>query len=160
MSLISNLVPLNLDEQKQIFWERGGDYNPQFVYARDYSLAVLTKYGLPSRLEYEHSQAYLHQHSLKATSVIDHPLSFIELEVLLRDLCVRLGMAPITLVKSRQQNSRFMMRDDLTLSVQWPAKVSQEQFVSVLNHEIQTHLLRRLNDEHQPWHAQISALSW
>ena len=154
MSLISNLVPLNLDEQKKIFWERDGDYNPQFVYAKDYSAKVLTKYGMPNQREYERAQSYLIAHPLQVSTDSGAALTFTELEVLLRDLCVRLAIAPITLVKSRRQNSRFMMRDQHTLSVQWPAKVSQEQFVSVLNHEIQTHLLRRLNDEKQPWHEQ------
>jgi len=154
VSLITNLVPINLFEQKEKFFAVNGDYNPQFIYPRVYSPAVLIRYGIPDERQAQAAHDYLQTHPLGDSPVVTDPLEFGQLQEILAALCRQLGIKPIELVQNPRQNSRFMMTGAQTLSVQWPAKISREQVTSVLNHEVQTHLLRRLNDERQPWHEQ------
>ena len=59
MSLISNLIPLNLETERERFFASDGHYNPQFVYRKNYSPKVLTKYGLVSEEEYQKARTYL-----------------------------------------------------------------------------------------------------
>lgn len=152
MSLISNLVPVNLESEKQKFFASGGKVNPRFHYHKVYAASVLHKYGLP-RVDYiEKAQEYVRQHRFQKPAVTGEVLSLAQMEAILEDLCKRLGIEPIHLQTDARQNSRFMIVRQNVLSVQWPAKVTREQFDDVLNHEIQTHLLRRLNERKQPWY--------
>jgi len=157
VSLIKNLVPVNLESEKQRFFSTGGEINPQFTYPKVYASKVLQKYGLPKDDYLARALTYLRDHPLnQQVTLVGEALRLDELAEILRDLCVKLGIAPITLQTNQTQNSRFMMVNANTLSVRWPARVTRSEFMGVLDHEIQTHLLRRLNEQKQPWYQDKS----
>ena len=154
MSLISNLVPLNLESERERFFAYGGNYNPQFVYQKIYSPKVLTKYGQASEAEYLRARAYLDAYVAPQTVKSREYLSFDEMKQMVAGLCAQLQIAPLQLVINKGQNSRFMVTRDGVLGMRWPTQITREQFQAVLDHEVQTHYLRRLNDLRQEWSAE------
>ena len=154
MGLIADLIPLNLEAEKQQYFARGGNYNPQFVYSREFSDKKMHNYGYPQESFYQLAVAHLQTHAKNPKPRSEPVLTWPQIEAQVHDLCAQLNITPIKVVAAKQQGSRFAVTTSGELSVGWPLEITASHLQTVLNHEIQTHYLRRLNDAKQPWHEQ------
>jgi len=157
MSLISKLTPINLDAEKQRFFELNFRYNPQFQYSESIKLNWLTKYGLP--------ETKLIQLANKVVKLAYKTYNYMELnrpksKILTPDQVYKLTKR---FLKIHQLNKRFQIVIDRNISSKaavtgklikfYPnVKFDHESLLGTLYHEIGTHVLRRINYEKQPWY--------
>lgn len=161
MLQLRQLIPLNLEEEKARFFA-DNSYNPQFYYADSIDPNDLLLYGLPTTLLLE-----------KAEKIIEAnlPYQFIRLDENKQSILLSadsIQKYTETYLNAYDLNNRFrivwkenavarcsIQRDLITFRVD--ADYSRESLLGVLNHEIGTHALRRINDEKQPWHNNKNA---
>ncbi len=148
MSLLADLMPLNLAQEK-IKFQEDRTYNPQFIYGRPFSEQVLHLYGLP-KTEYAHwAEAYLTQISarLNKGNLEEKPLSKSEISRQTRILFAKLGLDPPII--HWQDIISVAKRRESTLIFSQTLPINQTLLNSILAHEVQTHLLRSHNQKLQ-----------
>lgn len=158
MSLITRLVPNNLLQEKELFFN-DKSYNPQFRYEEPVDEIKLTNYGLPEPELIEKAQlivdqAYFHRNEVDL-EMLEGPLlpkekseSRIKAFLKLHNLQKRFNI-----VWSSSFLSRTSITSD-TIKLRLPAAFRQEGLLGMLYHEVGTHALRRINYEKQPWFRQ------
>lgn len=148
MGLIRDLIPLNLQEEKTKFF---GDqtYNPQFDYSREFTDVEMSKYGLPHDKFYEHSRLMISKYGLSESNS-ENPLSPAIATNQLFILISKLGLPKLSAHFESELNSQIMFDED-GLRFRTPIKYSAKSLRNKLNHEIQTHFLRRYNQQLQTW---------
>lgn len=148
MSLLADLTPLNLAQEK-IKFQEDHTYNPQFIYGRPFSEKILHLYGLPQPKYIKWAQAYLDQISahLSPNNSVEKILSKREISSQTRALFIKLGLdQPIIhwqniISIAKRRNSNLIFSKNLP--------ISQSLLTSILAHEVQTHLLRSHNQRLQ-----------
>lgn len=143
MGLISDLKPLNLEEEKQKFFQNFS-YNPQFVYVRDFSQEELLKYGTPRKKYYNHAIKMLDKYGIFYKKDVQN-LSPQEIENQIQLIFQKLKTPPIKISFMPKQISRVLIKDG-EIMFKSNIAINQDQLISILNHEIQTHFLRKWND--------------
>jgi hypothetical protein len=151
MSFVSDLTPTNLLEEREKFFQ-DFSYNPQFEYVREFSEEELYMYGHPGEAYFESiKDLLLHQpfqpyiatitEEKQVTQRVEQMLSSLNI-----DYPLEINFSPELLPRCSITKERIVFRT--------PIEFSEEDFQGLMNHEIQTHLLRRLNNYKQPWHGQ------
>lgn len=155
MITLKNLVPKNLQEEKQKFFA-DNSYNPQFTYENNIEVSDLTEHGLPQ-------EKYL----TLAQKVLDIAYDGKTEEDLFSSEGALLAQSDVT-QKVEQflamhgledrfavtWSSSFISRASVssdTIKLRLPCEFRQEGLLGMLYHEIGTHALRRINYEKQPW---------
>lgn len=160
MVKLSELVPLNLANEKAKFFAANYNYNPQFVYARSISEAELTAYGKP-KLSYLFLAKYLWWRQRKAGATISikqgaqvQHLSQASVEAhLLSHLRQYHLENTYRLVFSANFVSRVSVHlKNKEIKIALPIRITRDEIAGVLAHEIDTHLLRQHNYEQQLWY--------
>ncbi|MBQ6438445.1 DUF1704 domain-containing protein [bacterium] len=151
MSIITDLVPVNVMEERDKFIVAEGNYVPHFVYRREFEVAELQAFGLPQDDERRRAHKYLADCPAKKKAKIKNPLTWEQMCQIVQELCTQLGIPLVTMVQNPHQTSRFMMDGFGRLNVRWPVKIERLGFESMLRHEVQTHFLRRFNEKQQVW---------
>ena len=149
MGLLADLIPTNLAAEKVKFLAAQGKYDPQFTYNQDFSYQTLTKYGLPQENYYQKAQNYL-QNIPQDKKVTKKLMTEEEVTFEITSLCDKLQIQSPTIIFRHDQNGNFMLGND-SLKIRLPISFDKTSFLLSLNHEIQTHYLRRLNNKLQPW---------
>lgn len=156
MIILKQLVPLNLDEEKQKFFSLAGQYDPQFKYESDYSIDELSEYGLPQTTIVN-----------LAERIVAEGMAGQSEEELTAGKGKLLSQSQVTkkiaqfLAKHELQDrvgviwsSSFIARTSITpttIKLKLPCTFREESLLGMLYHEIGTHALRRVNYEQQPW---------
>lgn len=153
MALITDLMPLNLQEEKEKFFH-DTSYNPQFAYTRDFSNEELTKYGLPKENFFRHAQKMLETHGNYVKDDKEN-LSPQQVTDLAYGLFAKLSIPPLELIFTEKQAGRIILKGN-TLQFRLPLLLNKEQTKNVLNHEIQTHYLRKINDKAQGLNSTVN----
>lgn len=148
MGLIRDLIPQNLQEEKAKFL-RDQTYNPQFVYSRKFTDVEMSKYGLPHNKFYEHSKLMISKYGLSESNS-ENPLSPALAANQLFALISKLGLPKLGAHFESELNSQIMFDED-GLRFRIPIEYSAESLTNKLNHEVQTHFLRRYNQRLQTW---------
>lgn len=152
MGLIADLQPTNLEEEKAKFFQ-DFSYNPQFVYVRDFSDEELKKYGLPKQEYFEHAKRMLETHGTFQKT--DKPvLTQEEIKKSITTLTDKLKIKPIDTYFISNQTGRVILIKNI-IKFRLPIKIKQIGLESILNHEIQTHYLRKINDAIQKLNTQV-----
>ena len=149
-----NFVPLNLEEEKEKFFSQNGDYNPQFVYNREFDEGYLKLWGEPDQEKVAEIGEMLESGklSLAKEPVNEKILSITEMKKEVADLVKQLGLPEIKVIFKKGLSSRFLLQiTDQSLFIRQGDKISRSKFDRALNHEIQTHYLRGCNETLQPW---------
>lgn len=159
MIRLRDLIPLNLDSEKEKFFASGFAYNPQFVYENEIDQSELIKYGKPRFLylflakkilkKYQRSAEY---QSIKF--VIDQ--KFLSQEKINEIILTRLTHYGLEKDYQIVFSENFVSRVAINLKnkaikIALPIKITAAEVAGVLAHEIDTHLLRQYNYEQQTW---------
>ena len=152
MGLIKDLSPTNLAIERQKFFDSNFKYDPQFTYSRQFTTKTLTKYGLPQEKYYRLAKKYLKTNTHGPINTYSQSLlSQQDIIDQLNNLCHQLKIEPIPAVFTSDQSSVFLLTTDNKLSVRLPITSNSTSFQRNLDHEIQTHYLRKINNALQPW---------
>jgi len=149
MSVIQKLTPLNLNDEKEKFFA-DFTYNPQFSYAEVVTSAELIRWGAPKSKLIEFSRAALQQRpSLK---IVRHPVENSFITDHCRQVIAEIGITEeIEVVFEKQKVTRCSVSGQ-KISFKDPAEFTDlQELEGTLNHELQTHLLRNLNQQKQDW---------
>lgn len=157
MSLIQKLTPTNLNEEKQKFFKANFKYEPQFTYLEPIDPKLLAKYGKPTEPLSKLAEKILNQAFKNHTY---QELVEMEGEVISSSQTYNLIQK---FLKMHQLENRFQIIADPNISsratatsnsikLQPNTKFRKEGILSMLYHEIGTHVLRRINYEKQPWY--------
>lgn len=141
---LSNLTPLNLVEEKNKFFSfPNWEYNPQFLYEHNYEPHELRVFGEPLQSFYQHSLLLLqlhHPHKDKNTNEISQA----ECREKIEKVVSKIGLTSLPITFSPNFLSGFMI-NKLGIHIKTPIELSEFELEQKLNHEVQTHYLRRVN---------------
>ncbi|HYD35869.1 MAG TPA: tyrosine/phenylalanine carboxypeptidase domain-containing protein [Vitreimonas sp.] len=151
-NIISDVNPVNLLSEKQKFFA-DTSYNPQFEYKRAINPDQLIQWGLPLPAYVKHAQQMLLKHPNKIPA---HSDTVTEAEILTAvsdfNAAHRLEH-PLEVVFSASSASRCQVTTK-KITFQLPITYSRTHFKDLCRHELETHILRRLNHAQQPWGPQ------
>jgi hypothetical protein len=156
MVQLSQLVPSNYLVEKEKFFH-DHDYNPQFEYAQPIDSSFLVHYGTPeavllqkSRQLIESNIEYRKEQIARRSDAMQY--SQAEVHRLTQNYLAKLGIAErYEIVWSKAAITRCTIaKNHITFRI--GADFSPETLQGILDHELGTHALRRINDEKQPWH--------
>lgn len=158
MTKLSDLIPLNLEEEKAKFFTSNFTYNPQFIYQKNTPSHELEKYGRPKWFYLFLAQRILNQY-LKDRKQIDFSsnnknfLEEKELEKIIKDRLKNYQLEnSYEIIFSKNFVSRISVNNnDRLIKISSPVSIEREEIEQILNHEIDTHVVRQLNYEKQPW---------
>lgn len=149
MGIVTDLSPLNVHSQKELFFS-DDTYNPQFEYSRTFSEDELSQWGLPDSGITEFAQSLIVKES-------DHnppktPFSSAMVTETIHTLFKEIGVEEeIHIVFDPKKLSRCSV-SGTTIAFRDPPEFTDSiELQGTLNHEIQTHLLRNLNQLNQGW---------
>ncbi len=150
MSYMSNLTPVNLIEEREKFFQ-DQTYNPQFQYTKQFSEEELTKWGVPNPTIVSHSFAQLlHPESFSSVSTENYiNEEYISKKITEFNQKQHLS-EPLQVTFSTHLVSRCavsLRRIDFQLPIQY----TKETFAYLCRHELETHILRRLNHKTLNW---------
>jgi len=156
MSILSDLTPVNLEEEKNKF-KADHSYNPQFIYSTEVPLKKLRQYGLPEKKYLEVAQEILDR-TYFGRNYLDLMMS--EGKVLSEP---EINAKTLTFLQMHGLESRFEISwsssyvsratiDSDTLKLRTGAEYRFQGLLGLLYHEVGTHALRRINYERQPWY--------
>lgn len=155
MGIIRDLIPLNEQAEKEQFFA-DQNYNPQFEYVREFTDHEMTKYGQPNEVYFNHAKQMLDTYGPPQNTVSEtlHPPQIADFVF---NLLNTLNLPKIPVHFESQLNTRAMMSDD-GLHFRLPIRFNRERLASQLNHELQSHYLRRYNQSLQDWNFESERL--
>lgn len=159
MGLITDLTPLNAAAERKKFLAQD-NYNPQFEYVRSFSSEELHKYGQPHPAYFKHAQQMLADYGIpEGSKPLEKQTSdrqFCtkeEIEQVTTTLLTKLNLPSLAINFSHKLTSQVMIGKK-SIRFRLPIKFTKESLVNKLNHEVQTHYLRRYNQSLQSWNLQ------
>lgn len=151
MIQLSHVVPTNYLEEKAKFFA-DHTYNPQFTYKSDIDELKLSSYGLPKPNLTALASKIVGKSSMSGQyGLHDQELSTAEVDSKIREYLHNHKIADHYRIK---RSANYIVRISICkgeIRLRKDARFFLGEFQSVLNHEIGTHVLRRINDERQPW---------
>lgn len=159
MLKLTDLTPVNLESEKEKFFASDFKYNPQFIYEKDIPKEELTKYGKPKIwymflakriLKKLLNKKYLIEQIENKRKFLDQDYieDLIEKRLLFYDLNNK-----YKIVFSKNFVSRISVNNkERTIKVCLPIIIDRNEIEAVLNHEIDTHVVRQINYEQQTWY--------
>lgn len=156
MSLIGDLTPINLEEEKQKFFDQDCNYNPQFKYKKLITINMLYRYGKPNPKYSELAKELLEKAFHNRT---EEDIRKMEGELLTKekaDLMIQDFLSKNDMVSeiSVRWSDKFPGKASYyvdTLKLRLPVWHREKEFLGTLYHELGTHALRRINYAQQPF---------
>ncbi|MBU0974488.1 flavohemoglobin expression-modulating QEGLA motif protein [Patescibacteria group bacterium] len=155
MSLITDLIPTNLNEEKEKFFN-DNTYNPQFIFEKEISQQKLSEHGLPNEQYSELSKHILEKTYFGRNEddlfMMEGPLvsqSYVD-----KAIKTFLHMHQLHKKFNVTWSSSFVSRASInneTLKLRLPVDFRKEGLIGTMYHEIGTHALRNINYKQQPW---------
>jgi len=149
MNLVSLIEPINVLEEKKHFFS-DHTYNPQLQYSSDVSQLPLQKWGLPQKKFYNFAYELLR----KKGSLRIHRKKFANEYITekCRSLLTEIGVKESIYIAFDQHKVTRCSVSNEKITFRDPVEFSSEiEINQTLNHEIQTHFLRNLNQKKQQW---------
>lgn len=149
MSTISLLSPLNLNDEKRKFFA-DETYSPQFIYNESVDPEVLKKWGVPKDYLVDLAKKLLQQRTELAVHRLAVEPAVIRQRAEL--LMKKIGITePIQVTFDPQKVTRCSVKGSQIIFKDPPEFESTLEVEATFNHELQTHLLRNLNQKKQGW---------
>ena len=155
--IIQKLMPTNLEIEKRK-WLFDHDYNPQFEYEEDVDDDDLTRHGEVSE-EYVSTARYILSKILKTwpddeaylSETEGSELTRAEVEQGIKSYLVRHNLLnQVNIIYTSKTASRTSVKGN-TLIIRQPVSYRAQGLQGMLEHEIGVHILRRMNNDQQPW---------
>ncbi len=158
MIKLKDLLPTNLQTEKDKFFAMGGDYNPQFQYQKKIAKSALNYYG-KSQWQYRRlakkiiNQAQKEQLFLQ-DQTLNSNLDQKNTQRLIINYLKDYSLAnKYDVVFNQHFTSRFAVNfKENTIKIRLPINFSEKSLSNTLNHELGTHVLRQENYLRQPWY--------
>lgn len=154
MIKLKDLVPTNLQEEKEKFFANNYHYNPQFKYEKHIPRRELEKHGR-TKLRY----LFLAKRIIRKYQKLEEKKlnknyaskSFLKQEI--EKYLKKYNLDKTYKINfSNQYISRIAVNfKEKLIKVREPIMINESEIEAVLNHEIGTHALRQENYEQQPW---------
>lgn len=158
MNRLSDLIPLNMQEEKEKFFASNCTKNPQFIYRKQATTAELTKYGKPKLWYIFLAKRILKKHfqEKEAVAQIAKNRKFLDQDSIEDLITQRLRFYKLQneydVVFSKNFVSRIAVNNnEKIIKIRLPVSIDENEMEAILNHEIDTHVIRQLNYEKQPW---------
>lgn len=156
MSLVQQMTPQNLEEEKQKFFESKCKYNPHFKYPDLITLNKRSKYGDPKpkyvKLAHQILEEAFSKHSEKELREMEgEPISAAEGEKMILEFLEQNNLTDqirIVWIKNHMSKASTY-KDEFKLRKEFDYR--KKQFLATLYHEIGTHFIRRVNYVQQPF---------
>lgn len=158
MIKLKDLLPTNLQTEKEKFFAKGGDYNPQFQYQKKIPLSGLAYYGkarwkysrLAKKIVNQAQKEQLFLKDQKLNSNLDQKNTQKAIINYLNDYSLA---DKYQVVFNERFTSRFAVnfRENI-IKIRLPINFSEKSLANTLNHELGTHVLRQENYLKQPWY--------
>lgn len=155
MNFISDLIPTNLNEEKEKFFNNNS-YNPQFIYKNEISEEDLYRHGKPNKKFLEISNKILQQtyFNRNEQDLFMMEGSIVSQSYVNTSINTFLQMHYLHKKYKVAWSSSFISRASInskTLKLRLPTDFRKEGLIGMLYHEIGTHAMRNINYEQQPW---------
>ncbi|HQM15851.1 MAG TPA: DUF1704 domain-containing protein [Candidatus Woesebacteria bacterium] len=165
MSLIQDLTPINLAEEKQKFFDSNCQYNPQFQYRKLITVNLLYQYGKakPNYLEYAKSiveKAFFNRTEAEIRQMEGKKVNRRKAQTLIRDYLKTNHLEDEVEVKWIDNYISKASSFKNLLKLRTELDFEENAFKAILNHEIGTHILRRVNYVQQPFYNQKKKLGF
>lgn len=155
MSFLKNLIPTNLNEEKEKFFS-DNTYNPQFQYKEEIDQEKLYLYGKPQKKYLEIAQKILKKTYFGRN---EKDLYMMKGPVVSQQHAEKTIKTFLTMHQLQERykivwSSSFIVRTSITpdkIKLRLPVDFRKEDLLGMLYHEVGTHALRRINYEKQPW---------
>lgn len=156
MSLVQALTPINLQEEKQKFFDSNCKYNPQFKYKTLATLNKIYKYGKPKD-EYLNlakellEKAFFNRTIKEIRSLEGENISKQKAQTMFNEFANANQLNNTIKLKCSE---KFLGKASFyknTLKLRMPLWHKEKEFLGTLYHEIGTHALRRINYLQQPF---------
>jgi hypothetical protein len=151
--IISQVAPTNVLEEKEKFFA-SRSYNPQFTYTKKVAESELSQWGLPQEKLFKYCQAMLPQtkQMVKESSEI---ITIPEIESVIENFNTSWAtIEPLNVHFSSSYVSRCYVTAG-NIFFQLPIIYSRSQFLGLMRHELETHILRLHNNQLQPWSSEL-----
>ncbi len=145
---LTDLIPTNFQTEKLKFFE-DVSYNPQLKYVRTFTKKELTRWGIPSEELTKHSQQMLAKYQPIQESQNYVTEEYILEKIELFNTNYKLEQ-PIETSFSKQQVTRCRVNGN-HIYFQLPIRYTAAKLGDLLRHELETHVLRFLNNQKQDW---------
>lgn len=147
---IADSLPLNVLEQRKLFFS-DQTYNPQFTYKREFTTEELTVWGMPQQRLFDYSQQMLQEVPPLEKELVREIVTQEEILEAIDSFNTQYKVEkPIKVIFSENQITRCKVTSS-AIYFQTPIYYSRSQFADLLRHELETHILRRLNNNKQTW---------
>jgi len=149
MSIISLISPMNLEEEKRKFI-LDQTYNPQFVYEHSFDDSLLRKWGEPQEKIVSLARKIMAKRANLLTNrvVIDPRILVNMAKKVFEDVgiteSIEITFDPQKVTRCSVKGTQIIFRDPTEFE-------STQEIQATFNHELQTHLLRNLNQMKQGW---------
>ena len=156
MSLVQDLTPINLEEEKRKFFDKDGNYNPQFKYKKLITINMLYRYGKPKPKFIELAKQILKKSFQDRTEtdirkMEGEHLSQQQAKLMIKDFITNNHLENEVEVKWSEDFAGKASFYIETLKLKLPIWHREKEFLGTLYHEIGTHALRRINYAKQPF---------
>ncbi len=142
---IADITPLNFLAEKEKCLQ-DSTYNPQFEYRSPVDHSVLTQWGLPQEKYLKLAQRIVSQKNAASLptyspgSQVDRPF----IESYIQEYLLRKKITGFEVLFTTQQIARCMVSGE-HISFKLPLHITEEEFMGLFRHEVETHILRRWN---------------
>ena len=146
--LIHDTIPLNLIEERAKFFA-DYNYNPQFKYTRSFTQEELQQWGtpLPAFCDQAEQMVKMHRPLLPTDPIV----TVEDVERIIAEYNDTLQFnPPLSVEFSERAPSRCRLVKN-TLIFHLPLTYTNRTFGDLMRHEIETHYLRKLNQQKQSW---------
>jgi len=163
MNFLQKIIPTNLLEEKEKFFT-DNNYDPQFFYSNFISNKRLHKYGKPKQKYLELAQeildkTYFDKNEDDLSKLEGKKLSASQIIYKINNYLNDYQLNEhIRIIKSKSFIARTMVNNNRML-LRLPLEFREKELEGMLNHEVATHILRKINDEAQTWHQDRSRLN-
>lgn len=155
MSFLTDLIPTNLNEEKEKFFA-DNSYNPQFVYKNDIDQKKFNLYPKPQRKYLNLAKDILEKTFFGRN---ENDLFMLEGQMVSQSevektIITFLNMHDLQNIYDIVWSSSYISRTSInsdTIKLKLPVNFRKEGLLGMLYHEIGTHALRRINYTKQPW---------
>jgi hypothetical protein len=150
MNIISRVNPLNLAEERAKFWQ-DHSYNPQFEYAKSFADDELYIWGKPQQKYFEYAHSMLAKHPVSQLSEKLEYVSQEEIETAITAFNQRYHLEePITVEFTPNLVAKCKIAG-MTIHFLTPITYTRTKFEDLIRHELETHILRKINHLRQGW---------
>ena len=155
MIKLQDLIPNNLQKEKEKFFANNCRYNPQFEYQKHIPRKELEKYG-KTKLKYLFLAKRIIRKYKRQNNQEIFVQNYVSKDFLQREIENCLKQYNLEKTYKTDFSDEYISRiavnlKEKSIKIREPININKDEVYSILKHEIETHILRQENYEQQVW---------